>query len=75
VACYLRFVDKKAYNIPTSISDQPPSFEDLALQQGVAPVEDIEVLFGKPSPEDESADEFAARLREWRREGDGTSPQ
>ena len=68
-------MDKKAHYIPASISDQPPSFEELAHQQGVAPVEDFEVLLGKPSPEDESADEFSVRLREWRSEGDGTSSQ
>jgi hypothetical protein len=68
-------VEKKAHYIPASISDQPPSFEELALQQGVAPVEDFDVLFGKPSPEDESAEEFAERLREWRREGTGVLRQ
>lgn len=66
-------MSKKARQLTSSISDQPapPSFEELALQQGVAPVEDFEVLLGKPSPEDESAEEFGKRLREWRREGAG----
>jgi hypothetical protein len=46
-----------------------PSFEELAAQQGVAPIDDFEALLGTPSREDESAEEFSARLREWRREG------
>jgi len=35
----------------------------------VAPVDDFDALLGHPSPEDESAEEFAAMLRSWRREG------
>jgi hypothetical protein len=46
-----------------------PSFEELAAQQGVTPVEDFEALLGGPLHEDESAEEFSARLRAWRREG------
>jgi hypothetical protein len=34
----------------------------------VVPIDDIEALLGKPLSEDESAEEFAASLREWRRE-------
>jgi hypothetical protein len=45
------------------------TFEELAAQQGVSPIDDFESLLGKPSPEDESVEEFSARLREWRREG------
>jgi len=61
---------------PNSEQPTPPSFEELAAQQGVAPVEEFEALLGRPSPEDESAEEFAAKLREWRREGTrGVSPQ
>ncbi|MGO4881848.1 MAG: hypothetical protein ACLP59_13625 [Bryobacteraceae bacterium] len=45
-----------------------PSFEELAAQQGVNPIEDFEDPLGEPSCEDESAEEFAASLREWRRE-------
>jgi len=46
-----------------------PSFEELAAQQGVTPIDDFEALLGESLPEDESAEEFAASLREWRREG------
>jgi hypothetical protein len=54
----------------------PTSFQKLADQQGVTPVDDFEALLGKPSPDDESAEEFAVRLRQWRREGTGSdSPQ
>jgi len=44
------------------------SFEELAAQQGVAPVSDFESPIGHPSPEDESADEFSVTLHAWRRE-------
>jgi hypothetical protein len=45
------------------------SFEELAAQQGVTPVDDFETLIGAQLPEDESAEDFSASLREWRREG------
>ena len=61
--CYAEFVDKSAPYIAS------PSFEELAAQQGVTPVGDFSSLMGKPSPEDESAEEFSAALREWRQEG------
>ena len=62
MTCYVRFVDKSAQHIAK------PSFEELAAQQGVIPIDDFESIVGKPSPEDESAEEFSASLREWRRE-------
>jgi hypothetical protein len=51
-----------------SIPPAACSFEELALQQGVAPILDFESLIGHPSAEDESAEEFSAQLRDWRRE-------
>ena len=73
LACYFGFVDSKTQHVPPFNSEQPApsSFQELAAQQGVAPVEEFEGLLGKRSPEDESAEEFAAKLREWRREGTG----
>ena len=70
-ACYSGFMDKEAQQIPPSSSNEPapPSFQELAIQQGVVPVEEFELLLGRPEPEDESGEEFAVRLREWRREG------
>jgi hypothetical protein len=64
-------MDRKAQDIPQFDPDHPAaaSFHELAVQQGVAPVEELEKLLGRPSPDDESAEEFAARLREWRSEG------
>ena len=44
------------------------SFEELAEQQGVVSISDFESLIGKPSPQDESAEELSAMLRPWRRE-------
>ena len=72
--CYAGLVDKSTEHISSSRSEQtePLSFEELAAQQGVAPVDEFEALVGRPSPEDESAEEFSAMLREWRREGTGT---
>jgi hypothetical protein len=46
-----------------------PSFEELAAQQGVSPIDDFETLLGEPLLEDESAEEFSALLRAWRLEG------
>jgi hypothetical protein len=56
----------------TGSSLPPPSFEELAAQQGVKPLEDFEALMGLPATEDESAEEFAAMLRGWRSEGVGS---
>jgi len=63
-------VDKRVQNISSPRSGQiaPGSFEELAHQQGVTPIDDFETLLGKPSPEDESAEEFSEMLRQWRRE-------
>ena len=49
-----------------------PSFEELAVQQGIAPIDDFKALLGAPSCEDESAEEFSATLREWRRAPTGS---
>jgi hypothetical protein len=63
-------VDRRGQNISSPRSDQiiPRSLEELANQQGVTPIDDFEALLGKPSPEDESAEEFSGMLRQWRRE-------
>lgn len=49
------------------------SFDELAAQQGVSPIEDFDALMGHPSTEDESTEEFSAVLRTGRREATGTS--
>ena len=69
--CYSGFVDKIAQPIGSSQTERITSlsFEELAAQQGVAPVDDFEALLGARLPEDESAEEFSTSLREWRREG------
>ena len=60
-------MDKRVQNISSPQSGQvaPGSFEELANQQGVTPIDDFEVLLGTPSPEDESAEEFSDMLRQW----------
>jgi hypothetical protein len=47
----------------------PPGFEELAAQQGVRPINDVEILIGRPSEEDESTEDFIRMLRGWRNEG------
>lgn len=42
--------------------------EALAAEQGVGPAEDFDKLLGDFWPEDETADEFIAAVRRWRRE-------
>jgi len=71
LTCYPGFVDQRAQPISSSRTNgaASPSFEELAAQQGVTPIDDFETLLGQPSPEDESAEEFSASLREWRQEG------
>jgi hypothetical protein len=66
-------MDKSALNISSPRFDQivPRSFKELANQQGVTPIDDFEALLGKPSAEDESAEEFSGMLRQWRREVTG----
>ena len=46
-----------------------PDWPTLAAEQGVQPIENIDDLRGDFWPEDETADEFVAAVREWRREG------
>lgn len=45
------------------------TFEELAFRQGVAPIEDVEMFRGWRWDGDETEEEFAAMLREWRSEG------
>jgi len=61
-------VNKRVRNISSPQPEliAPRSFEELANQQGITPIDDFEVLLGKPSPEDESAEEFSGMLRQWR---------
>ena len=71
LTCYPEFVDQRAQPIASSRTEgaASPSFEELAAQQGVAPIDNFETLLGRPLPEDESAEQFSASLREWRQEG------
>ena len=48
-----------------------PTIAEIAAQQGVKPIEDIDELLGDFWPEDESEDEFLATIRAWR---DGLNP-
>ena len=46
--------------------DEDVSIEELAVRQGVGPVEDVEALRGDFWPEDESIDGFVRTVRSWR---------
>jgi hypothetical protein len=69
--CYPGFVDYRLQPVDGLRTQNTVSltFEELAAQQGVSPIDDFESLLGEPLPEDESVEEFSARLREWRSEG------
>jgi hypothetical protein len=67
---YPRFADRIAQPIGSTRTESAasPSFEELAAQQNVTPIDDFAALLGQPSPEDESAEQFSASLRQWRQE-------
>jgi len=48
--------------------DEKSNLEELATEQGVTAVADFDALLGDFWPEDESADDFIAQVRSWRRE-------
>ena len=53
------------------IAEARAHLAELALQQGVEPVENLDELKGLPSPDDEGDDDvnqFLRMLREWREE-------
>jgi hypothetical protein len=66
VSLYSRGVEKHAEREQDEMMDQP--LEELAACQGVQPILDFDALLGRPSEDDESVEEFAQMLREWRRE-------
>ena len=55
--------------VPHGFFDPPPSLEALSAAQGVEPLSDVNALSGDFWPEDETADDFIATVRKWRREG------
>jgi hypothetical protein len=56
-------------------ASQERSFQELAASQGVVPVTQFDALVGHPSAEDESVEDFAVMLREWRTEATSASPR
>jgi len=67
---YPESVETKSPNLPAaSPLATSQSFEELAAQQGVAPVKDFTELLGEPHAGDESVEEFSKLLRAWRSEG------
>jgi hypothetical protein len=53
----------------TYFTQQQRDLTDLAAQQGVQPVMNFDDLLGDFWPEDETADDFIATVRQWRHEG------
>ena len=51
---------------PHAKGEPASTLDELAFFQDVEPVLNFEELLGKSFPEDESSEEFAAMLREWR---------
>ena len=58
-----------------SFFDEPRTIEELAAEQGVKPVTDLKSLVADFWPEDETADDFIAAVRAWRREGTDKGPK
>ena len=52
----------------TTSFDDAPSLEELALDQGVEPIEDPRTVGGDFWPDDERPDDFIATMRRWRSE-------
>jgi hypothetical protein len=48
--------------------DEKSNLDELATEQGVTAVADFDALLGDFWPQDESADDFIAQVRSWRRE-------
>jgi cold shock CspA family protein len=71
--CWIRGQEVTTNRVFSGGAYRPPSFEELAGQQGVTPIDDFKTLLGDALPEDESPEEFSASLREWRREGSRAS--
>jgi hypothetical protein len=59
-------VDKE--NLIRPENSSAGSFEELAASQGVHPVTEFDALLGHPSDQDESVEDFALMLHEWRNE-------
>jgi|SRR5215472_10102170 len=72
--CYACGVSNAGKIAPPDASRER-SFEELAASQGVGPVTEFDALIGHPSAEDESLEDFAAMLRDWRSEATSESPR
>ncbi len=72
---YPKSVETSAANLGNRRPAEPSTIEELAALQGVSPVTDFDSFLGHPSPDDETDEEFAAMLREWRSEGSTQKPR
>ena len=70
----LKIADIKLLDRSGETPEERPLFEkkgdleQLAAEQGVTAIADFDSLLGDFWPEDESADDFIAQVRSWRRE-------
>ena len=69
IEVYPEDMETPAADIKKRSPVEPTTIEEWAALQGVVPVTDFKSFLGHPSPEDETEEEFAAMLREWRSEG------
>lgn len=60
---------REILNAEANRFDPAKRIEQLVAEQGTRPL-DFEEMLGNFWPEEESADEFLAALREWRNEGE-----
>jgi hypothetical protein len=61
--------ESEEQNSPGFFDKRPATVEELAAQQGVPSVEDLDELRADFWPESDSLEEFAATIRRWRSEG------
>jgi hypothetical protein len=62
-------MEPQAVSGSSFFSQRPVDLTTLAAAQGVSPITNVDDLLGDFWPEDETADDFIAAVREWRREG------
>jgi hypothetical protein len=71
---YPETMETPAVKTRSAFPAEPSTIEGWAALQGVQLVTDFESFLGHPSPEDETDEEFAAMLHQWRNEGPSQKP-
>jgi hypothetical protein len=68
-AALARRMQPQAANGHAFLAQPARTLSELAVEQGVRPVRNFDDLLGDFWPEDETADQFIAAVRQWRDEG------